>query len=497
MAPNIAILSSYLPSKPLISLESSAEYLAPYIEKLQQHGLSDLPTAAASLLPTGLKSLREPARPPGKTAWLDGFRGYAAFTVAILHMVMEVFPNSNFAYNGYPGRDYLMQMPFLRLLYGGQVGRFFIISGYVLSLGTLKKMRSQAYGALQLDLSSKIFRRGLRLYLPAIAVTIFPCLFSYYHIFPDVPRWDDNMPYRKFDMIAPQDTLYKQLSAWLWSIPPTFYPFDWNNTSQNSPWAYQTWTIPVEFRCSMVLFLIQAAFARFTSRARLTLVAIIGSLMMLFWRWEVFLYIGGSFFAELDLIQDEREAQSLPSAHDPEKESSLITPTSSTSRSKSTFLPWLILLFSLFAISTPGGKDETDAWWVHFFWNFVPPTYKFGGSSFWDTVGTFTLLWAMRNLPSVQRFWSRPFWLYLGKISFSLYLTHTIALKMFLYPLLPYVWFFTGYQTDFSYTIGFLIAATVTMALELWIAELFLRFVEQPAADFTQWLDRRLARPIN
>ncbi|EGC48040.1 acyltransferase [Histoplasma capsulatum var. duboisii H88] len=426
---------------------------------------------------------RKPSRAVGKTSYLDGIRGLAALGVVVLHMVLGFFPNSSYAYNGSEGRDSIFQLPFFRLLYTGQPTIFFFISGYVLSLGTIKKCRRQSWGSLQLDLSSKIFRRLFRLYIPSIIATFIPMFLVSFNLFPAVAKFEDgNMPHRTFDMAPQESTFIRQLWLWCKTVPPLFWPFDWENFSQNSPYAYQLWTIPVEFRCSMVLFLVHAAFARCSSKTRLIFNGLLSLYFLTFEKWDVFLFLAGSFIAELDIIKDDAAEGQLPK-HE----------TADTKfRSVAHFTPpaWFMvasMILGLWILSVPAA-DIWNAWSFAVLEWYAPRTYT-AYFRFWDSVGTVILIWAITGLPSVQRFFTRPIFLYLGNLSFSLYLTHTIVLKFLLYPLMPWLYAIFGYQTTFQYGLTFAIGGSATVVLSLWVAEVFQRHVEEPSAAFTKWLD--------
>ncbi|EDN03465.1 predicted protein [Histoplasma mississippiense (nom. inval.)] len=363
---------------------------------------------------------RKPSRPVGKTSYLDGIRGLAALGVVVLHMVLGFFPNSSYAYNGSEGRDSIFQLPFFRLLYSGQPTIFFFISGYVLSLGTIKKCRSQSWGSLQLDLSSKIFRRLFRLYIPSIIATFIP--------------------------------------------------------------MFMLWTIPVEFRCSMVLFLIHAAFARCSSKTRLIFNGLLSLYFLTFEKWDVFLFLAGSFIAELDIIKDDAAEGQLPK-HE-------IADTKFRSVAHFTPPTWFMvasMILGLWILSVPAA-DIWNAWSFAVLEWYAPRTYT-AYFRFWDSVGTVILIWAITGLPSVQRFFTRPIFLYLGNLSFSLYLTHTIVLKFLLYPLMPWLYAIFGYQTTFQYGLTFALGGLATVMLSLWVAEVFQRHVEEPSVAFTKWLD--------
>ncbi|KMU86511.1 hypothetical protein CIHG_04300 [Coccidioides immitis H538.4] len=429
-----------------------------------------------AILPTAFRDAPKKTRPLARTAYLDGVRGLAALGVVVLHMVLGFFPNSSYAYNGTPGRDSIFQMPFVRLLYTGQPTIFFLISGYVLSISTIKKCRNQAWGPLQLDLSSKIFRRMFRLYIPSIIATFIPMFMVSFGLFPDVAKFNDEMPHHTFNMAAREPTFFRQFWLWCKTIPPLFWPFDWENFSQNSPYAYQLWTIPVEYRCSMILFLLHIGLSRCRSKTRLVITA--SSLFTSCPDKWMFPVVAGAFIAEGERPRPAPEVRNgetkLPNA-----------PRKSPNQ-------WLLVggvILGLWILSVPAA-DIWNAWTFAILETWAPKNYK-GIFRFWDAVGTVILVWSMTGLPSFQRFFTRRIFLYLGNISFSLYLTHTIALKFLLYPIMPWLYLIFGYSTPFQYGLSFAIGGFLTVMLSFWIADVFQRHIEEPSARFTKWIDTK------
>ena len=474
------------------SFDSAALFLEDWA-RLPQKSLSTILYTVSSLLPTTPRSHHEP-RPTGRTAYLDGIRGQAALGVAILHMVLGFFSAANFGYNGQPGRDFIFQMPIVRLLYTGQPTLFFFISGYVISIGTLKKIRSRSYGRLQLDLSSKIFRRGFRLYIPAVGATILPMVMTYFNLFPGVAQFTEDLPHFTMNLPAPEPTLARHFIAWFWTIPPLLWTFDWANYSTTSPWAYQLWTVPVEFRCSILVFLLLSAFSRCTTRARLALMSTIALLWLTYEKWDVFLFMAGAIFAEIDLIKQEFNARLPPPPLNVNSER-FHNDNSNTSACTTACL-WSIIFIALWILSVPA--DEIwNTWSFPILEDYAPLTYTSKIFRFWDSIGSVMLLGATTCLPSIQRFFSHPFWLYMGRISFSLYLTHTICLKAIMYPMVPYALAVTGGYTQARFTTGVLFCAVVYLLVALWVADMFQRYVEQPSAKLTLWVDERLSQNID
>lgn len=81
------------------------------------------------------------------------------------------------------------------------------------------------------------------------------------------------------------------------------------------------------------------------------------------------------------------------------------------------------------------------------------------------------------NSSAFQTFLRKPFLSWLGRISFSLYLTHTIVLQIVVRLLHQYV--------------PLSLSLVATLILIFPIAALFFRFVEMPAIQLSRWIGRR------
>jgi hypothetical protein len=106
------------------------------------------------------------------TAYLDGMRGLAALFVFLCHYSYTCFVITVGYGYGNPGENTsILQLPIIRLLYSGppMVCVFFIISGYALSLKPLKQIRARQWDNFLTTMSSSLFRRGLRLFIPTFS----------------------------------------------------------------------------------------------------------------------------------------------------------------------------------------------------------------------------------------------------------------------------------------------------------------------------------------
>lgn len=205
-------------------------------------------------------------------AVLDGLRGFACLFVFNNHY------SNNFSWaplDSYNGEDraLFIQLPFIRLGWAGSfmVAIFFVISGYVLSVKPLKQMRSkQPDQQILQTLSSSIIRRGLRLYLPSLADLFIVLVLAQIGAFDyswQVLQEGASLTAIEFPPhLFP--TLSEQLSDFWTEMLWLFRPF-WGPIQTGPGYDVHLWTIPYEFGCSMVLFLVQCGVAPLRNTPRL------------------------------------------------------------------------------------------------------------------------------------------------------------------------------------------------------------------------------------
>ncbi|KAM3072208.1 hypothetical protein ACMFMF_007602 [Clarireedia jacksonii] len=131
---------------------------------------------AVAFIPSPIQhylSFREPKAGKSQLAYLDGLRGIAAFIVYVDHFSAPHFKGMLDSYGSTPNDNSILQLPIIRLLYNGgpMVCLFFVISGTVLSLKPLTLQNAQHWMHVYQTLSSSVFRRLIRLYLPTTIVT--------------------------------------------------------------------------------------------------------------------------------------------------------------------------------------------------------------------------------------------------------------------------------------------------------------------------------------
>jgi peptidoglycan/LPS O-acetylase OafA/YrhL len=406
-----------------------------------------------------------------KTSFLDGLRGIASAIVVVFHIVppREKWIEPTYGVDNHDGMgSNPLQLPFIRVLFSGyeMVHIFFVISGYVLSAKAIRLIRSENHEKLAQSLVSFIFRRGIRLFLPSIAGQIFST--ALYNI------WYWNVT----------------TSLWPWirlsydSAKPLFNYWDWDERSTS---LGQLWTIPVEFTCSMYLFLVILGVSRLQTWLRFS---VVGALMLhshACGHWAPFLFLAGMMIAEIEEIIEERKKEK-------DQETGLVW----VSRLHTFF--WVsILLIALFLAGYPMQNAEISFGLKHLA-PYTPQVYLDMGerfpSYFWFSVSAPLIVLALGRLPAVQVPFTTPFMQYLGDISYSIYIIHYMPAIMFGDNVAKWAHSWTGsVDTQWKRMLCVVFEILIIMPMAIWVADIFWRFVDKPAVTFSRWMERICQKP--
>jgi peptidoglycan/LPS O-acetylase OafA/YrhL len=189
------------------------------------------------------------ANRPRPTAWLDGMRGIAAFLVFLYHLSYSTHD----VYTGWSeGHHELLRLPFIKTLYNGpaMVSLFFVLSGYALSYRPVKQMRNGEYDALFSGLSSSVFRRAIRLYLPCVASTLMIVLLLRLGFYDNTRELADDstrLTGTREHHAWRYDTITEQFWIWIKSFWGFINPFAPAGLGKGIYLDGHLWTIPVEF----------------------------------------------------------------------------------------------------------------------------------------------------------------------------------------------------------------------------------------------------------
>lgn len=479
----------------------------------KSHCRSLMVRAGLFLLPSFVSSrLSHHERPRGgdrlsPTAYLDGMRGLAAFIVFFCHYFYSSFTIAD----GWGSNDAnydIMKLPFLRLVYAGppMVAVFFIISGYALSLKPLKLARSQKWGELATTLSSFVFRRAFRLFLPtAISTFMIVCLlqlgaYEWNRAWSKDPTYHWNVQETAPDL---KDGWILQLRDWCWNMFHFIHIWGWEKYGGSTYYDVHLWTIPIEFRASMMLFLIMVGLCRLRTAMRLLFLAIVMAFSYRSDRWEMVLFYVGMLYAELDIIRGAHTnpatnaalqgQQGLPTT-EPKPMDYVGTGTSTTtlaqaSKSRLARFGWFLLAtLSLYLLSQPDVNSEHTPGWV--FLSSLIPEWVDDKYRYWQCVGATLFVFCTARMPTLQRLFNSPPVQYLGRISYAIYLMHGPVLHTVGYSIERWAWGITGVEGS-NYHLGFFLASIFVIPSVVWAADLFWRAVDAPVVRFAKSLENK------
>ncbi|KAL2053682.1 hypothetical protein ABVK25_005986 [Lepraria finkii] len=336
-----------------------------------------------------------------ETSWADGLRGIAAVYVMFSHLTMAFARYIVRPADGEMGPQQWRQTPILRLVGQGQawVACFIILSGFVNSLKAIKLVRQGNVEAALSNLAVSSFRRSFRLFLPATAATIiswFICQFGAY----ETARQSDaywlyiTSPQPSYSWgTAIEDLIRAARNTWL---------FNPDNVYDQPQWA-----LLYLLEGSMVCFTALLATANLTTRWRL--LTFTGCW---FWSWNWGIRIGDPMVCPdifLGIMLAELNHSEIPLA---------------LSQFSPLFAPPMVIA-SLVLMSFPS-EFHTWAPWCKFllewFYKLSPTNAEL--SRFWPTIGAQLLILTCVLSPHLRRALSHKYLLWLGKISFPLYLLH-------------------------------------------------------------------------
>ncbi|KAL7787383.1 acyltransferase family domain-containing protein [Trichoderma ceciliae] len=420
------------------------------------------------------------------TAYLDGLRGFAAFVVYWHHHELWVhgWTNQNAIFEngfGYDGKYHMAAFPFVRNLFSGghyAVSTFFVISGYVLSLKPLGLLQAGELAKLGDNLASAFFRRWPRLYVPSMVV-VFVYAMSW-HIFG---MWINGT---------------KTAENWrdeAWSFYTEFKNFSFVFKEGGVPWLsynFHLWSIPVEFKGSMVVYASQLALSRCSREARLWCEAsLVFYFMFITDGWYCAMFCTGMLLCDLDLLARKGELPRFLLLLEPFKD----------------FIYHHLFVFSLFLGGVPSQNSDVQnlqksRGWYYLAW--FKPQAVFDYKWFYLWLAATFLVASIPRIPWLKRFFETRFCQSLGRISFALYMVHGPVL----WTVGDRLYAAVGWKTDdhlkhiphwvdkfplpkagpLGLEVSFLAPHLILLPLTLALAEAVTRWVDTPSVKFASWL---------
>ncbi|KAL2022520.1 hypothetical protein VTK56DRAFT_5127 [Thermocarpiscus australiensis] len=440
----------------------------------------------------------KPSAQPEKlrpTAYLDGLRGFAAFLVywhhheLWAHVPVQVMSlESSFGYNGL---HFFVALPGIRnFFHGGHfaVATFFVISGYVLSAKPMSLVHRGEQAKLADNLASALFRRWLRLYIPLISTT-----FIYMTLVHALGLWVDGA--------KRHETYFEELRAWYCEVKK--FSFIFNTGSEPSlSYNFHLWSIPVEFKGSIVIYTSLLAFSRCSRNARLWCQAgLIFYFLYVVDGWYCALFTAGMLLSDLEQLAAKDELPAFFAQFRPYK----------------TLIFYHLLAFAMYLGGCPAHRPDVEElrrnpgwYWL----SYLKPRAVSDAKWFYLFWAAVFLVASIPHVPRLRRFFETRFCQYLGRISFALYLVHgpvlcTLGDRLYAavgWPREARIQNLPGWYNIFrlpksgpmGLEMAFLVPHLVLLPVTLYLAEVVTRAFDEPSVRFPQWLYKgTMARPAS
>jgi peptidoglycan/LPS O-acetylase OafA/YrhL len=372
-----------------------------------------------------------------KLAYLEGLRGVAALIVVFHHLVLLFYPVLNYGEENNSISKYISISP-LNIFYNGDfaVCLFFVLSGYVLSYKYIFSNHPKI-------LVGYAVKRYFRL-MPLIAVSV---IFAFILVKLNLINTSVlNSITGSGDWLT---DLFKCDTSFITLIKNIFYGVLFLGDNQYNP---VVWSMKVEFVGSMLLFTFLLLNHKIKAKWILFIIAFALAFYFKQYYYIAFLLGYGLCYLNKNKLLEVR----------------------------STILKLILLVIAVMLSSFPAAWQ----YWHSSIYSFM----HFNAIdlySFYHVVGSALLLFLIiGHQPSINFFSIKPV-LFLGKISFPMYLFHLILLVLITNPLflvfLPYL----------GYHFSFLLSVVLTLPIIFIVSHLANRFVDQPALRFANKIENR------
>ncbi|KAK6363201.1 hypothetical protein TWF730_000645 [Orbilia blumenaviensis] len=318
-------------------------------------------------------------------------------------------------------------------------------------------------------------------------------------------------------MISPrapmQDSFYSQA---IW-ILKDYYKYVVKIVLFNDPADYRwetnshLWTIPMEFRQSLYIFLMILGLSNFKNWARLKLALPLCVTVGLYnGNWQFSLFMCGFLLAEIHTRRENDENRLSLGSSDEKKK-----PIYDKHPQLFQLIKIAVLVIGLYFGSYPINAplpSETSGFSLLTAW--TPPSHVYkenhGPVYFWAAMGAGMIVASIEFLPSIQKLLCSGTCQYLGRISYSLYLVHGPLLQSLGYSLIIATWGAVGVQRLFDprdsqdgptdeetrnieswKAVTTWVVFVINTVATIWVSDVFWRVFDAPSVKFSRWLEKK------
>ncbi|HOW15171.1 acyltransferase [Methanosarcina sp.] len=382
----------------------------------------------------------------GKISYLDGLRGVAAINVMIMHFFVALAPAMVYG-SQYPSHfgslDLIFSTTPLGLIGEGNfsVCIFFVLSGYVLTQKYFKTKDNSI-------IISSAVRRYLRLFIPVFASVILSYLLAsagLYRYYIETMMVSAGSNYRHYWTFTPD--ILEAIKQAVWTS------FFLGGTIHYNP---VLWTMTIEFYGSMLVFTMALLFGSLRNRWTFYLAAVLISI-----NFYYLAFVIGMLFADL------------------------FSSKTRVFKTDNKIILFVILISGLFLGSYPVSPLTGDS-----LYGFLNNGFFEAPKVTYHVIGAGMVMYVLLNSRDLQRVFSSPVPVFLGKISYSLYLVHFLVISSFTCALFLYL------CPVLSYEPAFLVSIVLSLLLIMPLSYLFYKYVDMAGIKLSKTFYSRLSRPV-
>ena len=239
-------------------------------------------------------------------------------------------------------------------------------------------------------------------------------------------------------------------------------PFRFNH--YHTRYDPHTFTIPMELRGSMIVYIFLLGTAALKARWRIGFAGILSAYSLTLGRWDVSAFLGGMLLSEVD-IRIASDPMENPSDHGP-----FLSPVVNFLGALESWhylvFRWTLLFMSLWFLSYPDAAAEWTPGFISLAY-LLPRYYPAGaGWMFYQALGAILLLPCILHSQILRNFFEGRWPRYLGKISFSFYLVHGPVLHGLGFWIMPRLFEHLG-RTG-GYLVGYIVLLGIALYLSDW-----------------------------
>lgn len=261
------------------------------------------------------------------------------------------------------------------------------------------------------------------------------------------------------------DSFFAQLWDWLKASEMMTRLF--TNGNPHNRYDPHTWTINVEFNCSMLVFLYCICFSKTQTWIRVSFCCILSFCLWHLNAWHENMFLLGILVAEVNHIQAATSAKS---------------DVKTGERPARKVFWWTMFLLSLFVASCP----EREPWKV---FGYQTLTQIIKMRLFWARAACPAIVFAVSQSPSIQSLFMNRLARVLANLSFSCYLVHYLTIHTVGYAIVPMFWRVFGKDTWWGYETSFVLGTIVVTVVTFWLSDIFWRAVDVPSVRLARWVE--------